>query len=119
MYVAAQKATFEGLRSVAAGSVTASYTALGSALSNPAVLLVFTSTLDSDVLISLDGSTDQVYIPTPPSGESVTISFELGANKEGTSKLQLPKGTQVSLKRGAGGASSSGSIYLMVMYGRE
>lgn len=112
-YVSEIIADFETLRSAAFGSVGASYTAMGNALSNPASALIIVSGLDEDVLLSIDGSTDQIGIPA-----GLTTNIDFGSNRQGTGKLYLPKGTIIYQKQGAAGAPSSGTLYVTVMYAR-
>lgn len=104
-------AAFDALRSAAFGSVGASYAALGDPLSRPAVALILSSSLDKDVLISTDGSTDMIYL-----GAAATITIGFGANGEAGDRFYLPKGTQLYQKRGPAGASGSGSIGVTVIY---
>lgn len=105
------KAAFEAVRSAAFGSVGAAYAALGSATTQPAAFIIVSSSLDKDAYLSLDGSTDHLYVPA---GASFNIAFE--SNKASGSILQLPKGSQFYQKRGPGGASGSGQISVMVGY---
>lgn len=113
-FVAHIRAQFEPLRSVAFGSVGATYAALGTALSSPASALYIRSTLNQDALISLDGVADHLYV-----GAGASLAIDFGSNKQGTTLLALPRLTQLYQKQGAGGASSSGALYLMVLYGER
>lgn len=56
-------------KSVAAASITASYTLVVAIFGSPLVWLCITSTLDQDVQISLDGSVD--FIPIVAGGRLV------------------------------------------------
>jgi hypothetical protein len=53
-------------RTIAAASIGASYSIVGSIFSNPVVMLIILSTLDQTVQLSLDGSHD--FIPIPAGG---------------------------------------------------
>lgn len=108
------KAKWEALRTVAFGSVGASYAALGSALSNESVVIYIRSTLNKDAYISFDGSTDHIYV-----GSGDLVVYDLGANRYADARLVVPKGTQIYQKRGPGGASSSGSLFVSVVYGSK
>ncbi|MGD8326454.1 MAG: hypothetical protein PVF65_06030 [Sphingomonadales bacterium] len=108
------KAKWEAVRSAAFGSVGATYAAIGDPLSNAAIVLHIRSTLDKDVYISMDGSTDHIYV-----GAGDLVVYDIGTNKIGDSKLLVPKGTQIYQKRGPGGASSSGNLFVMTLYGTK
>ena len=99
---------------MAFGSVGASFAALGSPLSNPITVLHIRSTLNQDVYLSFDGSTDHVYV-----GAGDLVFYDIGTNKYGGGKLLLPKGTQIYQKRGPGGASGSGNLFVMTLYGTK
>ena len=57
------QAKVDAIRSVAFGSITGSYVALGSPLAYPARIICFTNTTDQDVFLSTDGSTNQILVP--------------------------------------------------------
>lgn len=105
------KCKWEAVRLVAFGGVGASYAVFGDPLAHPISILRITSTLDSDVYISFDGVTDHVYVATLES-----FVYDLSSNKSGYT-LVIPKGTQMYLKRGPGGASTVGGITAMTTYG--
>lgn len=56
----AQKAVPIAQKSIAAASIIATYTIVGSIFSNPVVLLMIVSTLDQPVQLSWDGVNDHV-----------------------------------------------------------
>lgn len=103
---------YEEIRTIAFGSVTASYATVGTPLNHPARLVKFYNGLNVDVLISLDGSTDNDVIPS-----GGFLILDIGANKEGTSKLFLAKETQFYVKRAGGSNPTTGTFYLTVIYG--
>jgi len=107
------KATWEELRTVAFGSVLATYAALGAPLAKSALIMRIVNRLDKDVILSFDGVTDHIYI-----APSESLMYDLSSNRSG-SKLVIPTGTQIYQKRGAGGASSSGALYVMLTYGAK
>src|SRR5215469_14372894 len=57
------QAQVDTLRTVAHGSITGSYAAVGSAFSFPARIICITNTTNQDMLFSTDGSTDQLIVP--------------------------------------------------------
>ena len=54
---------FEALRSVAFGSITNSYTAVGAATTDHTRWVCLSNGTNADMFISLDGSTDHLRIP--------------------------------------------------------
>ena len=87
---------------LAAGSVVAGYTALLSSVAGRGVTLVFTNTLNADVMVSLDaGTTDFIVLPA---GQGMVL--DIGANGCEYS------GT-VSVKRS--GTPTTGSIWCGVI----
>ena len=55
------RAQFFPSKSVAFGSVTANYTAIGSALGHNACIVIITSTLNQPVWVSFDGVNDNIF----------------------------------------------------------
>lgn len=106
-----QTATFDGLRSLANGSISASYAAVGTKLAYPARLLVITNGTNADVLISTDGSSDMLYL-----AQNSFKLFDLGTNRLNVDQMfVIPAGTQFYVKQVS--APSSGSVYIEVIYG--
>lgn len=92
----------------------ASYVAFGSAASFNIHGLVITSTFNQSVYISTDGTTDMLLVP----GGGSILPIDFSGNKQGTSKLSLPIGTQFYLKQGPDGAPTSGDISISGIYAR-
>ena len=84
------KAEWEAVRTVAFGSVGAPYAALGDPLANAATVLHIRSTLNKDVYLSFDGSTDHIYV-----GAGDLVVYDIGTNRYGSGKLVVSKGTQI------------------------
>lgn len=110
MPVRACRAAFEEARSIAAGSIVAGYTAVGSALAHPARMIVFLNFTDEDVWVSADGSTD--HLPVASGDKAV---FDLSANSELDRSFTWAKGTIFYVKRL--GTPTTGSFYIAVIYG--
>ncbi len=91
----------------------AAYAPLGALTSEVAQGIVISSTLDNSVFLSIDGTTDQIFIP----GAGV-LNIDFSALKQGTGKLGLPKGTQFYMKQGPDGAPTNGDLYISIIYGR-
>lgn len=103
---------WEELRELAFGSIGASYVAVGTPFGHPALFVQFYSTLDQDVIVSWRADTDHHVIPA--GGQ---FTFDVGSDKV-TDRLLANAGTQVEAKQGAGGAPSSGSLFLSVGYSK-
>lgn len=104
------RVAFDAVREISFGSIGASYTGIGSALTDHARLIALTSTLDTEVYVSLDGSTDHLRL--------AVTSFkllDLSTNRESASSLFLPKGTVFYVKR-VSGAPTTGAFWIEVMY---
>lgn len=104
---------FDAVVGAAHGGAGASYAALGSATTNPVYSIIISSTYNQSVFLSIDGTTDHLFIPS-----ATVVPVEFGSNKEGTGKFILPVGTQFYLKQGPDGAPTSGDIYISFLSGR-
>lgn len=105
----------DSLRSVAFGSITGSYIVLGAALAHAWRIFKITNNTDADMLISFDGSTDNLFVPAG----SFTL-YDLSTNAPPLSEvdnLVLGLQTQFYVKRN-GVAPTTGSIYLEGIYAR-
>lgn len=87
---------YEALRTVAGSAVTASYAAIGSALASKSELLMFINTLDGDVMISFDGTTDHLWLP---SSTSLTLNLA-------TIDAVIPSATTIYVKDGDSGPTA-------------
>lgn len=97
---------FEAARSVAFGSVTSSYVAVGSATSFIARSIVIANTLDAAVWLSFDGTTDDIYVPA-------STHIMLNLRQVG---LHLNSGTTISVKDD-GSSPTAGKLVVSVLYG--
>lgn len=109
----AVKIAFEPIRSLAAAAVVAGYTAVGTALSNPAYHIVLENFTDEDVMFSFDGVEDHIAVPSDGA-----YTLDITTNKTSTAgALYLPAGTIVYAKRI--GTPTTGSVYVAVAYGNN
>lgn len=106
------KAKLETAKSSDHTGVTASYTALGSALQNPSLGIFIASTFNQSVWISTDGTTDKILIPA---GSSSLIPF--ASLSPGDRGIAFAQGTQFYIKQGPDGAPTSGDLALTSIYG--
>jgi hypothetical protein len=104
------KAKFETLRSLANGSISGSYAAVGTAVSNPVKVFCITNNTDGDMIFSLNGTNDHIFV-----AKNSFKLFDLTANKQGNEYfLQIPVGTIFYVKQSS--APSTGSVYVEVVY---
>lgn len=95
----------EAIRETAFGSVTSSYVALGSALLHDAFRITLVNDTDTNVYVSLDGSTDNKKIPTK--------SDRIYDDK--TNDMYRKKDTQFYIKDD-GSAATEDAVWLEVEY---
>ena len=104
------RATFDAVRELAFGSVGASYTAIGSALSEHARIICMNNSTDVDVYISVDGTTDNFRI----AANSFRL-IDFSANKIRDDGLFVSIGTIFYAKRAAG-APTRGTVWIEVTF---
>ena len=104
------RAAWETLRTVAFGSLTSSYAAIGAPLSDRARLIKIVNLTDANVRVSFDGSTDHDIAPA-----NGFFLYDLTTNRVRDDGLFVEVGTQVYIKD-EGSAVTSGTVYLVVVY---
>ena len=102
----------EAVRSLAFGSIGASYAAVGDKLTKPARMVIIQNFTDADLMFSFDGSIDHIPLKSDSS-----IILDLTANKTDTGGFFLEIGTSMNVKRI--GTPSSGDVYVSVIYGKR
>lgn len=104
----------EPIRSLAFGSVGASYSAIGTPLDHPGRIVLFQNATNQPIYISWDGIDDHFYL----AAESF-ILFDFGTNRGGNaSELAVSQGTQFYTKH-AGSAPTDGLVAVSSLYGKE
>jgi hypothetical protein len=103
------RAAFEPLREIAHGSITANYQAVGNAITDHARLVRFVNTMNTEMYISMDGSTNHIRLAA---GSFFIIDFS--SNKVRDDGLFLPVGTIFYVKEVT--APSSGNLWIEVLY---
>lgn len=96
--------------------VGATYAALGSPTTQPVVQILISTTYNNSVFLSVDGSTDHIFVATPAAIPYNTIVLDFSTNKQNTGRLELPVGTQFYIKQGPEGAPSAGDLYITLVY---
>lgn len=101
----------EPIRQAAFGSITSSYTALGTALAHKARIIAFKNNSDANIYFSQDGIDDHYYLIP---GESYPL--DITANRVAGYPAYISKDTQFYLKDD-GSAATTGTVSLIVLYG--
>ena len=102
----------EGVRSLAFGSIGAAYMGVGTAIDNPARIIVIQNLTDEQLMFSFDGVNDHLTLPTL--GQ---IVLDLTANKTREQGFYLGEGDRLYVKEVV--TPTSGSVYLSVFYGKD
>ena len=100
------RATFDTLRSVAAGSITSSFAAVGAALPAPAVCLTFKNDTNGDVIVSIDATNDNLYLPA----NSFNV-YDIRTNGPFDCDFMFPQGTVFYVEQGTV-VPTTGSFYI-------
>lgn len=100
---------FDPVREVAFGSVTANYTALGTALNDYGRIITIVNSTDAEIYISIDGVTNHLRLP----GNSFKL-IDLTTNRIGQEEFFLANRTQFFVKR-VSGAPTTGSVWIEII----
>lgn len=105
------QARVDTLRTLAFGSIGATYTAVGPPFAYQARIICFTNTTNEDMIFSMDGMTDQLIVPA--------FSFKLFDVTTNHRPVNMDDfvfaiGTQWYVRYTA--APSSGAVYIEVVY---
>ncbi len=103
------KAVFETLRSLASGSLTTNYQALGTPITNPSAIMKIVNNTTSTLLVSTDGVNDH---DTIPAGGFTLYDISSDAQiRSGDGRLSVPANTQFYVKTTASTLVSLTTIY--------
>ena len=102
----------ESLRSLAFGSIGASYMGIGTALDHPARILEIQNLTDGALLFSFDGIEDHAILPA-----SGFLLLDLTANKTEERGAFVSEGTRIYVKES--GTPTSGAVYVSAFYGKQ
>lgn len=100
------------VQSIAFGSISGTYAGIGSALSQPARMVLLQNFTDANLMISDDGIQDKF-----PLAAGSYIIFDFAANQVFNQGSFVPLGTRYYVK--TIGAPGSGSVYLTYFYGNN
>lgn len=106
-----QIVSIDTLRTLAFGSISASYAAVGTPFAQPVRLICITNNTAGDMLFSTDGVNDMLFV-----AKGGFKLFDLGTNRYNVAQTwALPAGTQFYVKQST--APTSGSVYIEALWG--
>ena len=104
------RAEIDAVRELAFGSISGSFTAVGTPLTQHARVVIFTNSSNAEIYISTDGTTNNLRLA---SNSFKLIDFS--TNKIRDDGLFVSIGTQFYTKQ-VSGAPSSGAVWIEVIY---
>jgi hypothetical protein len=102
------------LQTLGFASISGTYAKLGTPIPNTARLVAITNNTDGDMLVSTDGTTNNIFIPAS-SSRIYDITANTGGSTNG-SPIRIPKSTQFWIKDST--APSKGAVWLEVLHGQ-
>lgn len=108
MYGLSQRGRWENLRSLAFGSISGVYAAVGSELANPARIIRFVNETDVNLTVSTNGIDDKEIVTA---GGFVLYDFTTNRT-DANNGLFIDEGTQFYVK----GSPTLGTFYIVVIY---
>jgi hypothetical protein len=105
------QARVDTLRTLAFGAIGATFVPVGPPLAFPARIICFTNTANTDVIFSMDGTTDQVLVPA---GSFKLFDITTNHRPVNQDDFCFANGTQWSVRYAA--APASGAVYIEVVY---
>lgn len=111
--MSAKKVNFDTLRSLAYGSISGTYAALGSALTESARIICFTNKTQGDMIITTD-STNASGMIFVPAGTFKLYDLTANMVPGKDDNFVVAAGTQFYVKQST--APVSGAVYIEVVY---
>lgn len=107
------RASFEPLRTLAAGSISGSYAAVGSALSHKVRAFCITNNTQGDMIFSLDNTVaeGQMFVAK---GSYKLYDVQANMNAQFDDEYVIPKSTTIYVKQDT--APVSGNVYVECLY---
>lgn len=102
---------FDAVRSLAFGSITASYAVLGIPFAHAMRVLHFINNTDAAMMISFDGTTDNA----PILAQSFAL-YDLTSDQDENESFRYENGTQLYIKYLS--APTTGTFYVVAIYGK-
>jgi hypothetical protein len=108
--MASQIVRQDALRSLAFGSISGTYAALGSVFLHPMRIIRIINTTVGDVIISFDGIVDHLFVPA-----GSFVLYDFCSDTEPSLPFLVASRTQIYCKQST--APVSGAVYLEATYG--
>jgi len=102
----------EEVRTLAFGAIGAGYVGVGTAIENPARMILIQNLTDENMMFSLNGVTDHFAML-----EQSQMILDITSNKTIEQGFYLAEGQRLYVRQLA--APGSGAVYLSVFYGRD
>ena len=102
----------EEIRTLAAASVGAAYTNIGTQLNKPTRLLIIQNETNAPVMISFAGGADHIQMKS-----GLQLVLDVCTNEVDSEGFFISKGTQLQTKYSVG-APTTGSVNITAMYAR-
>lgn len=105
---------FDAMRTVANGSITGSFVALGAALTNNWRIFKITNNTDGDMIFSFDSTTNNLFVPANSFTLYDLATNAVNVNESDSFVMQL--GTQFYIKYNT--APTTGDVWVEGIYAR-
>lgn len=105
------KAIFQPLRSLAFGSISGTYAAVGTPITVPFRLFRINNATAGNMIFSTNGTTDMIFIQS-----GAAVIYDISTNRELEPVFAFPALTQFYVKQST--APVSGAVYIEVIYGQ-
>ena len=107
-----QTVSFDAYRTLGEASITTSFVAVGTPFAQPVRLICITNNTDGDMIFSVDGVTNHLFIP-----KGAFKLFDLNTNRvEQSQYWVLPINTQFYVKYST--APTLGAVYIECLWGQ-
>ena len=103
---------FDTVRTTAFGAISGTYAFVGAAYTHSLKLVHIINNTDGDMILSLDGATDQIFVPA-----ASFVLYDLSTNSPPVSvndTFELPRGTRFSIKQST--APTLGAVWINAIY---
>lgn len=103
---------FDAVRSVAAASITATYTAFGGPFQHAMRVLHIINGTDADIMISFDGVNDNI----PVLADTFSL-YDLTSDQDANEHFRYQEGSQLLIKYIQ--MPTTGTVYAVTVYGKD
>lgn len=101
----------ETIRSIAFGSISGSYAAVGTAFTHPLRIFRIVNATDGDIFASIDGINDNYFLPA-----GTFVLYDIAGNSGISSNFRVQGNTQFYVRYSA--APTKNSVYIEAIYGK-